>query len=266
MRNPEAVFAIKIISKSYLEQKKAKKRVKKEEEVLAALDHESVIKLYDCGPDGVIQKASGKFLIDHHYMIMEYSAGPLLFDIHHKIGALGEQIGFFFAAQLLDCLEYLQARGVAHRDIKLENILLDGAMNLKLADFGFAADKNIDKLSKCWGTRSYMAPEILAKKQYNGHSADIFSTGVVLFILTVGYIPFRAATPSDRYFHLLCHGQRDKNGLVTEYWNHFAATRSKCPNQPPPLSTSFKSLLQHILAPEPHLRPSLREIKRSAWF
>ena len=85
-------------------------------------------------------------MIDQHYLIMEYSKGPLLFDIYKKIGAMGEHIGYFFIKQLVDCLEYIQTKNVAHRDIKLENILLDDRMNIKVADFGFAVKKNVAKL------------------------------------------------------------------------------------------------------------------------
>lgn len=65
-------------------------------------------------------------------------------------------------------LEYINGKNVVHRDIKLENILLDKNMNLKLADFGFATDKNIDKLTTFRGTQSYMAPEIRESKEYDG--------------------------------------------------------------------------------------------------
>jgi len=87
----------------------------------------------------------------------------------------------------------MNSKNVVHRDIKLENILLDNQMNLKLADFGFAANKNIDKLTTFRGTQSYMAPEIRESKEYDGRQTDIFSFGVVLFTIVVGYFPFSKA-------------------------------------------------------------------------
>ena len=70
-----------------------------------------------------------------------------------------------------------------HRDLKLENILLDENMNLKVADYGFATQKHINKLQSYRGTKTYMAPEIKEGKNYNGKKIDMFSTGVILWIL-----------------------------------------------------------------------------------
>ena len=91
----------------------------------------------------------------------------------------------------------MNTKNVVHRDIKLENILLDNQMNLKLADFGFATNKNINKLTTFRGTQSYMAPEIRESKEYDGRQTDIFSLGVVLFTIVVGYFPFSKAEMKD---------------------------------------------------------------------
>ena len=91
----------------------------------------------------------------------------------------------------------MNTKNVVHRDIKLENILLDNQMNLKLADFGFATNKNINKLTTFRGTQSYMAPEIRESKEYDGRQTDIFSLGVVLFTIVVGYFPFSKAEMND---------------------------------------------------------------------
>jgi serine/threonine protein kinase len=91
----------------------------------------------------------------------------------------------------------MNTKNVVHRDIKLENILLDNQMNLKLADFGFATNKNINKLTTFRGTQSYMAPEIRESKEYDGRQTDIFSLGVVLFTIVVGYFPFSKAELTD---------------------------------------------------------------------
>ena len=76
-----------------------------------------------------------------------------------------------------------------------------------------------------------MAPEIQKGERYDGKSADIFSMGVVIFILVVGYLPFSEATETDKYFYMLQNGEKDRDGIVKEYWCQF-----RCPD----LSLEFK--------------------------
>lgn len=78
--------------------------------------------------------------------MLEHVSGGLLFDLCQSLGGMGEDAGKFFLHQLLDVLEYLHSRRVVHRDLKLENILLDEDLNLKVADFGFATDAKIENL------------------------------------------------------------------------------------------------------------------------
>lgn len=136
---------------------------------------------------------------------------------------------------MIEQLEYINDQGVVHRDIKLENILLDKDMNLKLADFGFATNKHIDQLNQFRGTQSYMAPEIRQNKVYDGKSTDIFSMGVVLFTLVVGYFPFSSADLKDQFYSFLLTGERDANGINTEYWETLRASN---------ISNDFKDLMQ----------------------
>ena len=81
---------------------------------------------------------------------------------------MGEDIGRYFLRQMIETMEYMNKKGVVHRDIKLENILVDQNMQLKFADFGFATNRNIDSLESYRGTMSYMAPEIRRHDKYDG--------------------------------------------------------------------------------------------------
>ena len=138
--------------------------------------------------------------------------------------------------QLLDMLKYLRKQSVAHRDLKLENILIDEYMNLKVTDFGFAAEDEIKKLDTFLGTKSYMAPEILMKTVYDGHKADIFSLGVILFIMAQGTFPFNEATSQDYFYKYMIQGKHDK---------YFKKTGSSG------LSDDLKELLIQMLSFDP---------------
>lgn len=119
---------------------------------------------------------------------------------------MGEDAGRFFALQMLDALEFLHERRVVHRDLKLENILVDDQLNMKIVDFGFASYKNINCLKSYRGTMTYMAPEIKEGKEYNGTQVDLFSFGVILFILVHGIFPFKEARSDEYFYNLILQG------------------------------------------------------------
>ncbi|KAK9902575.1 hypothetical protein M0R45_001510 [Rubus argutus] len=109
-------------------------------------------------------------------------------------GRLTETEGRKLFQQLIDGVSYCHKQGVFHRDLKLENILLDSTGNIKICDFGFSAlpqhFRSDGLLHTACGTPNYVAPEILANKGYDGAAADIWSCGVILFAILSGYLPF----------------------------------------------------------------------------
>lgn len=107
-------------------------------------------------------------------------------------------------------MEYMHGKGVVHRDLKLENILVDDEMNMKVADFGFATYKKIDKLQSYRGTMTYMAPEIKQSKVYDGMQVDIFSAAVILFTMVQGIFPFKEAKRTDYFYSLIKGDERSK--------------------------------------------------------
>merc|ERR1739844_233235 len=139
--------------------------------------------------------------------------GGLLFDLCQTMGKMGEDAGRFFLNQMLDSVDYMHNHKVVHRDLKLENILVDDNLTLKIADFGFACYKNIDALKSYRGTMTYMAPEIKEGKTYVGTKVDIFSLSVILFIIVQGIFPFKEARKEEYFYKLLLDGRYDT------YWS-----------------------------------------------
>jgi serine/threonine protein kinase len=118
------------------------------------------------------------------YIVFEYICGGELFDFVTRPPALPASSVRAIFAQLLQGLIYVHSKGIAHRDLKLENVLLDENFNIKIADFGTAGFfSKRGNLRTLIGTPGYMAPEISTGKKYKGVEADIFSLGCILFML-----------------------------------------------------------------------------------
>ena len=167
------------------------------------------------------------------------------------MGSMGEDAGRFFLTQMLDSVDYMHTRKVVHRDLKLENILIDDNLNLKVADFGFACYKNIDALKSYRGTMTYMAPEIKEGKQYKGTEVDLFSIGVILFIIVQGIFPFKEARKEEYFYKLLLDGKIDT------YFQKVNGTG---------LSDDFKDLILKFFSYNGADRPSIEDIRAHPWM
>merc|ERR1712113_1038102 len=176
----------------------------------------------------------------------EFVQGGLLFDLCQTMGCMGEDAGRFFLHQMLDSVDYMHNRKVVHRDLKLENILVDDNLNLKVADFGFACYKNIDALRSYRGTMTYMAPEIKEGKTYSGKQVDMFSIGVILFIIVQGIFPFKEARKEEYFYNLLLSGKLDT------YWKKTGGEN---------LSDDFKDLVLKMFNYNGKKRPTIEELK-----
>ncbi|CAO2636494.1 MAP/microtubule affinity-regulating kinase 3 [Lemmus lemmus] len=135
---------------------------------------------------------------------MEYLSGRNLVTLIEEVGCLEEEEAKPIFKQLASGVHYLHQRRIAHRDIKLENILLGEGGEVKLCDFGLATQLvEGQKLQELWGSMPYWAPEILARRQYDGMAGDMWSMGVVLYALVTGQFPYRGSTLKEMYNHII---------------------------------------------------------------
>ncbi|TXG52624.1 hypothetical protein EZV62_021793 [Acer yangbiense] len=193
------------------------------------------------------------------YIILEFITGGELFDKIVQHGRLSEAESRRYFQQLVDGVDYCHSKGVYHRDLKPENLLLDSLGNLKISDFGLSAlpEQGVSLLRTTCGTPNYVAPEVLSHKGYNGAVADVWSCGVILYVLMAGYLPF---------------DELDLTTLYSKAWIsifptylHFVVEKAEfsCPSWFP---VGAKSLIYRILDPNPETRITIEQIRDDEWF
>ncbi|XP_021889857.1 serine/threonine-protein kinase SRK2A-like [Carica papaya] len=130
----------------------------------------------------------------HLAIVMEYAAGGELFERICNAGRFSEDEARYFFQQLISGVNYCHSMQICHRDLKLENTLLDGspAPRLKICDFGYSKSSLLHSRPKSTvGTPAYIAPEVLSRREYDGKLADVWSCGVTLYVMLVGAYPLR---------------------------------------------------------------------------
>ncbi|XP_069491773.1 serine/threonine-protein kinase SIK1 [Ambystoma mexicanum] len=171
--------AIKIIDKTRLDPSNLEK-IYREVQIMKLLNHPHIIKLY--------QVMETKDML---YIVTEFAKNGEMFDHLTTNGHLSESEARTKFWQILSAVEYCHSRHIVHRDLKTENLLLDSNMNIKIADFGFGNFyKSGEPLSTWCGSPPYAAPEVFEGKEYEGPHLDIWSLGVVLYVLVCGSFPF----------------------------------------------------------------------------
>ncbi|XP_047316925.1 CBL-interacting serine/threonine-protein kinase 5-like [Impatiens glandulifera] len=229
--------AIKVILKDLIKRQSGLiEQIQREISVMKLVRHPNIVELKEV-------MATKKKI----FFVMEYVRGGELFAKVAK-GKLPEDSARRYFQQLISAVDFCHSRGVSHRDLKPENLLLDDDENLKVSDFGLSALPeqlwNDGLLHTQCGTPAYVAPEILRKKGYCGAKADIWSCGVILYVLLAGYLPFQ------------------HENMMKMYQKVFKAEF----DYPPWFSSQQKKLISKLLVADPNKRISISAIMSNPWF
>ncbi|KAI3660918.1 hypothetical protein MP638_004694 [Amoeboaphelidium occidentale] len=234
-------FAIKFVKKSILTSDNRKEKLWREISIMQELNYRHIVRLYE-----VLE--SEKYV----GMVLEYCSGGELFDhILAKTYLKNDEAKRYFA-QLISGVAYLHAHDVVHRDLKLENLLLDEHKNIKISDFGFVNfTSNADLMSTSCGSPCYAAPELVLSDSYKGTCADIWSCGVILFSMLCGYLPYDddPDNPNSSNVNLL--------------YRYILNTELKFPAHVHP---DAKHLVLRMLENDPEKRCSMDEIVTHPWL
>ncbi|OWK63439.1 Hormonally up-regulated neu tumor-associated kinase [Lonchura striata] len=233
--------AIKVIDK-----RKAKqdyyvlKNMKREPRIHQMIKHPNIVQLYETLETD-----------NSYYMVMELCLGGDLLDRICDKKRLVEQEVRRYTRQILSAVEYLHCQGIVHRDLKIENFLLDENNNIKIIDFGLSNTARFEGLSQellhtqC-GSPAYAAPELLAHKEY-GPKVDVWSIGVSIFAMLTGTLPFTVEPFNIKQLH--------QKMLIGEI--------SPIPSDISPGAVHF---MQSLLEPDPAKRPGVKEAIKDKWL
>lgn len=231
--------AVKILEKNKICDVADVERVSRELHILKLIRHPNIIQLYEVNFTQIIE--TPKKL----YLIMEFADGGELFDFIVAKTRIKEPLACRLFQQLVMGIEYIHKLGVVHRDLKPENLLLDNKNNIKIVDFGLSNTyQPHETLKTACGSPCYAAPEMIAGNKYEGLKADLWSSGVILFAMVCGYLPFEDQDTSKLYKKILA-GDFDIPSFV---------------------SKGAKDLIQKILNTDPEQRIDIEGVKNHSWF
>ncbi|ORY85688.1 kinase-like domain-containing protein [Protomyces lactucae-debilis] len=231
-------LAAKCIAKKSITSEKVKMKLLGEIKVHKSMDHPNIVKQRDCFEDDV-----------NVYMILDICTQGTLMEMLKQRKRFSEPEVRFFGLQILGAAKYMHSRRVIHRDLKLGNLFLDEAMNIKVGDFGLAAllvDDDDRKKTIC-GTPNYIAPEVLfGSAEGHSYEVDLWSIGVIFYAMLVGKPPFQSKEVKAIYAKI----------KVNEY---------DFPEEAK-VSQVAQGLIRSLLATDPENRPSIDDIANHAFF
>ena len=222
--------AIKILEKKKINSKKDLERIEKEIKYMKILNHPNIVKIYEIIEDE-----------NNFYIVMEYVPGGELFNYIVKNKRLTENEASFFYSQIIHIIQEIHKHKICHRDLKPENLLLTQNKTIKIIDFGLS-NEYIDYLMTPCGSPCYASPEVIKGMKYSGLGIDLWASGIILFSMLCGYLPFDDKNNDVLFKKILkCKIEFPKNNNVI-------------------ISENAKDLILKILQLEPAKRISLDEI------
>ncbi|KAF9344682.1 hypothetical protein BGX26_004040, partial [Mortierella sp. AD094] len=236
--------AIKLIRRQSVDNTPRINKIGREISVLRTIRHPNIIALFD-----VIETER------YIGIVIEYASGGELFDhiLAHRY--LKERDACRLFAQLMSGVHYLHSKHIVHRDLKLENLLLDRNRNIIITDFGFANQfdsSSRDLMSTSCGSPCYAAPElVISDGLYVGSGVDIWSCGVILYAMLAGYLPFDD-DPSN-----------PDGDNINQLYNYILATTLGFPDH---ISSDARDLLKIMLVPDPAKRSNMKRIMAHQWL
>jgi len=231
-------YAIKIVDRRMIRKENMEAQLKREIAIMKILKQNNIVQLRE-----VLQSSK------HIYIVLELITGGELFDRIVKEKRFEESTARQYFQQLITGIEYCHSQGIAHRDLKPENLLLDDNDTLKISDFGLSAlssssDGRQKMLMTTCGTPNYVAPEVLKERGYKGFTADIWSCGVILYVMIAGYLPFEDETMTGLF-------SRIEKGEF---------------EMPEFFSADVKNLISRMLIVDPNKRITVKEVMDHKWF
>ncbi|CDW83801.1 protein kinase domain containing protein [Stylonychia lemnae] len=258
--NTEVAIQIHRLDDSSLDQDRVNV-FQNEAKLLSQIFHERILNIIDYHARSIVKKSDGSQYEIVCVTISEFAKGGELFYYIKNNGSFKERHARHLFNQMLEGLQYLHSQGYCHRDLKPENILLTENFDVKISDFGFvgpiAGRSNDGFLKTKLGTLPYQAPEINLNLRYRGEDADVFSLGIILFIMVTGLPPFKVADESDFFYKQIIHGK------TAEYWAYFQNCVQQSGGQT--FSENFMGLILKMLEFHPDKRIKLQQIREHSW-
>lgn len=229
--------AVKIIDRNKAPRDFQTRFLPRELAIWPRMDHANIARMHEMFEDNY-----------RVYMILEFAENGDVLRYIQRSGAIKEHLARTWIRQVGDAVRYLHDQDITHRDLKLENLLLDNCFNIKICDFGFVKSNSMKELSKTYcGSKSYASPEILRGEPYDPKKADIWAMGVILYIFITGKMPYDESKGN--------HGVLEEQKKLNFPWHKFKY-----------VTPEIKSLILWLFQNQYKERPGIHAVFENDWM